>query len=112
MDEAIGIGFFQFDNLIRNRVPFAFFNYNCDFSSIYSGQEATHVQRYSLSVENPIESIKAINYRNIDPVLFICRDGSVSKDKANDLCKHGFINCYYVEGGFSQLLKSYQEQNL
>ena len=109
MNEAIGIGFFQFDNLIKNRIPCAIFNEGIDFSQLYGNQEIQHINRYSMDINSIESSLESLKYRKIDPVLFICPNGSSSEIKAQTLAKKGYINCYFLIGGFAAALESSRE---
>jgi len=114
MTDAIGIGFFQMDNLVRNRIPFCLFTIDVEFDALYKGQELEHIKRYehclnhasSTEVHHILETKK---YRKIDPVLVVCQNGIQSRDLANQLGVLGYLNCYFVEGGFDQLRQSSRE---
>ena len=115
MVEAMGIGFFQFDNLVRNRVPFALVNLGLGLDEIYAGVELKHIQQFSLPLELPIGvldiivKLQARHYQAQDPVICLCENGQKSKFWADELEKRGFRNCYYVEGGSEGLLKEFRE---
>jgi len=118
MTEAIGIGFFQFDNLVKNRVPFCLFLMGVECSLLYKGQELDHIERYGLktdlsfSAQSAKSELEAKKYRPMDPVVFVCSDGKLSKVVADELGAFGFMNCFFVEGGFRQLVNSSQEEKL
>jgi rhodanese-related sulfurtransferase len=109
----MGIGFFQFDNLVRNRVPFALACDGIDFSALYSGVELEHLMRYVLPLDagpdilEIILRLQARRYQAQDPVVCLCLKGDKSKEWANQLESRGFTNCYFVEGGFEVLLKEH-----
>jgi hypothetical protein len=109
MNDAIGIGHFQLDNLVRNRVPFCLFLMDVSLAEVYKGPELEHIKRYGVicdttfSVESGIKILEERKYRTIDPVVVICGDGVLSHKWADQLSQKGFLNCYYVENGMSQL---------
>ncbi len=115
MTDAIGIGFFQFDNLVRNRIPFCLFLLSVDCAKIYKGPELEHILRYSLtsdlnfSAEAAQAELQKRKFRPMDPVVIVCDDGLASKKVADSLGTLGFINCFFVEGGFAQLQQSIHE---
>jgi rhodanese-related sulfurtransferase len=115
MSDAIGIGFFQVDNLIRNRVPLNLFLMDVSLEGIFVGPELGHIQRYGSELRPDVQLdsvhnlIKARQSRLMDPVLVICKDGRESKKIADQLGAHGYINCYFVEGGLSHLQQSFHE---
>lgn len=115
MGDAIGIGYFQFDNLVRNRVPFCLFSCAIDFSAMYKGQEMAHIRQHLQLIEGEqgilqiTKSLAEMNFRKIDPLIIICASGERSQGLAEELCQEGYLNCYFVEGGYSQLLRSSQQ---
>lgn len=115
MTDAIGIGFFQFDNLVRNRIPFCLFLMSVDCSQIYKGPELEHIQRYGfatgkdLTSENAHKELLNRKFRAMDPVVVLCDDGATSKQLADALGGLGFINSFFVEGGFVHLQHSIRE---
>jgi hypothetical protein len=116
MNDAIGIGYFQFDNLVRSRVPFCLFRFEVSLAGIYKGPELEHIDRYGIACERSFATTAGIRileerrYRTIDPVLVICSDGVQSKKWADELSRKGYINCYFVEGGLAQLETSSRDQ--
>lgn len=116
MADAIGIGFFQVDNLVRNRVPMCLLSICANFESLYGGLELDHILRYSQSIldpENTKEVLRLLQERRVrstDPILVVCSDGKRSQMLASLLGSHDFANCYYVVGGFEQLLVSAREE--
>ena len=115
MNEAMGIGFFQFDNLVRNRVPFALVLEQLDFSSMFQGQDLDHIKKYGMifdvkaSVPEIVLKLQSRHYQAHDPVILICAKGDQSKVWAAQLAAMGFKNCYFVEGGFAALQVGFHE---
>ena len=115
MNEAMGIGFFQFDNLVRNRVPFALVLEAVDFSVMFQGQDLDHLKKYGMvfdpqvTVPEIVLKLQSRHYQADDPVILLCAQGNLSKVWATQLVAMGFKNCYFVEGGFAALLKGFHE---
>ena len=107
MTDFSQLTYFQFENLVKNRIPFLLLTLDVDFENFYSGIYQRHLQEQIVSVTE--DQIK--NYvveKQIPPhhsILIICRDGKKSSRLAYDLEKKGFLNCYSVQGGFQQLVK-------
>jgi rhodanese-related sulfurtransferase len=116
MGEAIGIGFFQFDNLVRNRIPFALVVDNgIDFSPTYSGGELQIIKNlilpleFNVSVLEILTKLQARPYQTSDPIVFVCQSGEKSKKWASELEQKGFMNSYFLKGGFEEFLREFQE---
>lgn len=110
MNEAIPVGFFQFDNLLKNRVPFFLVRSDLDIESAYGVLEKMHLRNYSLVVqalnfENAKAALAERQARKEDPVLVLCEDGKQSQKVAQALAADGHVNVYFVLGGW-QLLRA------
>ncbi len=106
---AISLGAFQFSNLLAMRVPFILCHDNLDFAKKYSGQELQHIQRYSqkfVEASQLVEIMKAQGYPLFSPVIWVCRDGVVSKRYSHEGEAVGLTNCHFIEGGFDLLLRA------
>jgi rhodanese-related sulfurtransferase len=105
------LGYFQFDNLIQNRVPFILLNLGVNLDHLYSGFWAMHLQ----NVNTPCTSADAVSkvqekkVPNHYAVVIIDADGSQSKKLVSTLEKAGFTNTYYVKDGLRGLDKERQE---
>lgn len=103
--KSLPIGFFQFDNLVRNRVPFYFVSTEISFEEVYSGPELAHMKRYL--AETPFEpsailkDLELKNFPKHHAVLVLCENGSESQKMADQLGEAGYSNCYYVLDGWS-----------
>lgn len=86
-----------------------------DCSQIYKGPELELIQRYGfaagpdLSSEQAHKELLNRKFRAVDPVVVLCDDGVKSKRLADELGDFGFINCFFVEGGFAHLQRSIRE---
>ena len=101
---AIGIGFFQLDNLIRNRIPFFFLKDESDISSYFGAMEKMHLQNYSIllsefSVAAAEAVMKEKGAQVHSPLVVFCKLGDKSKNLAEDLDRKGYANVYYVLDG-------------
>ncbi len=116
MDHWAGIEFFQFDNIIRARVPFFIVNLGVDFDSIYPmgkfPMERIHIRNRempfspTLPMNQITSSIQTERVDLQDPLVVICQDGSVSSSLAQKLMELGYKNTYFVRGGLDNLLLS------
>lgn len=103
--KSLPIGFFQFDNLVRNRVPFYFISTGISFDEVYSGPELEHLKRYRTEVTFEVsEILKDLEQKNLPKhhaVLVLCEDGKRSKSLADQLGEAGYSNCFYVLDGWA-----------
>jgi rhodanese-related sulfurtransferase len=98
------IGFFQLNNLIKNRIPFSLVTIEVNLTEHYSGIEKNHIEQNQIAFENA-----SFNSESIDKaIVFICMDGQKSYQAAAELESKGFKNVFMVTGGLQQLL---QEKN-
>lgn len=105
---SLPIGFFQFDNLVRNRVPFWMIKTPVDVQSYFGPAEKDHLQNYCLEKENwtLAEVVAALSEKQVrkdSPLLFICHDGILSKKLADEISATGFMNVYYLMDGVKSL---------
>jgi rhodanese-related sulfurtransferase len=109
MSQALPIGFFQFDNLVRGRVPFLLLRPEMDVESAYGVMERMHLRNFSLVIdklelpqaESALAERKA---RKEDPVVVLDQTGDQSKKLANALAEAGHLNVYFVLGGWEEIL--------
>lgn len=107
MSSLMGIGFFQFDNLIKNRVPFLLLSYGVEFKNFTNGIFQTHLEKHLVSLEKN-ETMSYLEKQKINKeqsMILICTDGTDSKKMADKLESAGYKNVYFINGGFNQLLK-------
>lgn len=108
MSSPLPIGFFQFDNLVRNRVPFLLLKTNVDVESQFGVMEKMHLRHFSIPLEKMdlIHAQAAMAERHAEkdsPVVVLCEDGVVSMELAKKLCEQGYVNVYYVLDGVNGL---------
>jgi rhodanese-related sulfurtransferase len=102
------IGYFQFDNLVQNRVPFVLLSFDIDFSAFYSltvPQRHLESQLISSSKDKAIEVLKSKSIAPETPIVLVCSQGKVSGRVASLLEKKGFTNVFLVQGGYEALMK-------
>jgi rhodanese-related sulfurtransferase len=101
------IGFFQFDNLIKNRIPFILINLTEKPVQIYSQslyqQHLTQVEVITTSAQ-VLPSLNLRQHPKHEALLVICHDGSASPGIAQELEQSGYLNVFYVEGGLNTLM--------
>ncbi|QDK36528.1 rhodanese-like domain-containing protein [Bdellovibrio sp. NC01] len=112
MIDVAQIGYFQFDNLVRGRVPFMLINLGVDLSVWYKSVEAMHIAAVTVEVENE-DYVGAIKAKKLPPhfaIVVLDQDGSRSKKIADELEAAGFLNAHYVRGGFIGIQKEKNEE--
>lgn len=100
------ITFFQFDNLIRNRIPFLILNLGVDLKNFYSlplYQGHLESQTLSTSLETVIADLKNRKALADDALLVLCADGRVSGQVVDQLEANGYTNVFFAKNGFVQL---------
>ncbi|MEZ0392369.1 MAG: rhodanese-like domain-containing protein [Pseudobdellovibrionaceae bacterium] len=110
MNQALPIGYFQFDNLIRNRIPFLLLRTNVDVESAFGVMEKMHLRNYSL-ILNPLDyveaeaALKERQARKEDPIVVLCDTGEESKKLADELARQGHLNVYFLLDGWKAALE-------
>ena len=103
------IGFFQLENLIKNRIPFSLAMIGVDLSGYYPSMEKNHIQRQGIvlqddSVEKMMSEFESKNIPKSQALVFICDTGEKSFEMVTQLTEKGYINAFAVEGGMKQFL--------
>lgn len=100
------IGYYQLNNLIEVRVPMVLINLeNVDLKPWYNSITAMHLDHISLHC-TPEEAVAKVTSLGCPPhmsIVVLDQNESHSKKVADSLEKKGFINAYYVKGGFEGL---------
>ncbi len=100
------IGFFQFDNLIKNRIPFVLINLTDKPVQIYTQslyqQHLTKVEILTTSLQ-VLPDLNLRQHPKHEALLVLCSDGSTSPTIAKELEQMGYLNVFYVEGGLRTL---------
>ena len=108
MHKALPLGFFQFDNLLRNRVPFALLKSEIDLEPAFGPMEKLHLRTYALSLrsmtlEAALAALKERGTRKEDPIVVLCETGEASRNLAQELAEQDFLNVYFVLDGWKGL---------
>lgn len=106
------IGYFQFNNLVRGRIPFILVNLGVDLSTWYKSVEAMHLANVSISADesNVVELVKEKKLPPHFAIVVIDQDGSRAKKIATLLEDAGFMNAHHVRGGMIGLEKEKHEE--
>ncbi len=105
--------YFQFENLIQNRVPFILLNLGVNLDHLYSGYWAMHLQNVNTPCV-PADAVAKVQEKKVPnhyAIVIIDTDGSQSQKLVPVLEKAGFTNTYYVKNGLIGLDKERQEGN-
>ncbi|WP_413289927.1 rhodanese-like domain-containing protein [Bdellovibrio sp. HCB337] len=110
---AQSIGYFQFDNLVKGRVGFVFLNFGVETHSVYPHIFKMHLESRQLQL--PEGDLKTASMQDIllamshhpkeTAVIVLCQNGAKSAEVAQALEEAGFINTYFIKGGWDQVLE-------
>ena len=100
------IGYYQFDNLIRNRIPFLLLNLGQDVSAWYESIFKQHLETQQRRVDDSeIDALlKMEKIPKEFPILLLCQNGRVSSKVSETLTKQGYSNVYLIDGGIQQMM--------
>lgn len=110
---AQSIGFFQFDNLVRGRVGFVFINFGVDTHAVYPHIFKMHLENRLLQLpegnlasatQEQVEAALA-NHPKESAVVILDQTGERAEALAKALEAAGYMNAFYVKGGWDQLMK-------
>ncbi len=100
------ISFFQFDNLIRNRIPFLIVNLGADLKSFYSiPLYQQHLETQTITVSQKTVELE-LQKRKValhDALLILCHDGSASAQIVDKLESIGYTNVFFAKNGSEKL---------
>jgi rhodanese-related sulfurtransferase len=111
MNMATGIGFFQLDNLIRNRVPFILLSEELPYDEIFLGPALLQAQSLILKFaasddeDQLLQKLEQHPLSKSVPIVVVGREPHAVNKRAESLSEKGFLNIYYAEGGFDALKK-------
>jgi rhodanese-related sulfurtransferase len=100
------IGFFQFDNLIRNRIPFVILNLGVELKGLYKiPLYQNHMENLSISATKAtaVAELEKKNLPKHEAVLVVCPTGVDSSQVVDDLEKAGYTNVFFIKNGFESL---------
>lgn len=95
------IDFFQFDNLVRNRVPFLFLNLSgTSLDSRFALLDKTHLRNYEVLYDgdNCLSEIEQRKLPKEFPVVLYSEDPYTAEAIVKNLANLGYINAYMVRG--------------
>ncbi len=100
------IGFYQFDNLIRNRIPFLLINLGQDISSWYESIFKQHLETQQRRIDSSEidDLVKTEKIPKEFPILLLCQNGKASIKSYESLQKSGYSNVYLIDGGIQQMM--------
>lgn len=105
--EFNNIGFFQFDNLLQNRVPFVLVLLDeIDIKSWYNSLVQLHIQNISIQCE-PKQVFEIIQAKKLPAhfaIIVLDKDQKKSPQIVKELEKAGHTNVYYIKNGYDGLL--------
>lgn len=108
------LGYFQFDNLLKNRVRFFILSW-VDLAPLnYKLMEKHHLDSVTTRIDEigdfvALKSrIQEMGLEAAAPILLIDENGVRSKDWAAQLEAEGFLNVYWALGGLTELVNERQ----
>lgn len=127
------IGYFQFENLIHNRVPFRLIGLDIDmnFTHSFNPMHKLHLKNCLVSVASHeklnqswikgllskfnliqiyTDEILKNNFSKHDGLILICKNGEHSKKVQKKLEELGFLNVYFYKDGLEKLLQEVQNE--
>lgn len=103
------LGFFQFDNLLKSRVQFFVFSIEDLLQLGYIRMEKMHLERIAqiIPAQIDVSGLKALfEAQGLDknaPILLVDRAGEASQKWAEALESDGYINLFWMVGGYKDL---------
>ncbi|MFN8789850.1 MAG: rhodanese-like domain-containing protein [Bdellovibrionales bacterium] len=100
------LGFFQFDNLIRNQIPFVLLNLGADLKGLYKlSHHQNHLEKLTcnVSTSDALETLKNRKHSLHEAIVVICQSGKDSGPLVDELEAAGYLNVFMVKGGLDQL---------
>lgn len=102
------IGYFQFCNLISNRIPFKMYVWGYRFDGWFQGAERTHLETVMRNGEDFENERGQLELQKDQPIVLVCERGQDSKNRAQQLSSEGFLNVYYVLDGWQGLVTEHR----
>jgi rhodanese-related sulfurtransferase len=109
------IAFFQFDNLLRNRVPILLLllEDGLELHTWYDSLVRLHLEAISHRIDNS-DALALVREKKLPVqfgILVLDRNGQKSPGVVQELEQAGYMNAFFVPGGYEQLLTE-KAQNL
>ena len=105
------INYFQFDNLVKNRVPFTLLNLGTSLVPLFISVYKAHVEAHEVMTD-PAQALVTLDEKKVPKdgaVLVICQDGRLSSNLSMQLEEKGYPNVYLIDGGYQQLMTERSE---
>lgn len=106
MFDPFEMTWFQFDNLIKGRVPFLLINHGAELSNIYNGFYQTQLNSLTQTI-SPQQVAQYLAENKIPThhaILILCPNGEESKKSKELIESLGFSNVFYHREGLTGLL--------
>lgn len=96
---------FQFDNLIKNQIPFLLINLGVQLNKYYSAHELKHIEKHTLQAEkdNYLDYLISKQIPKDQALVVLCKDGKASANLLLEFKKLGYENSYYLNQGENSL---------
>ncbi len=115
VSSVFGIGFFQFENLIKNRIPFTLVCLDFEFAKHFSSEHQKHLesvtlnfQTEKLSTQQITNDIKKLLLQRTNDthqsLVIVSPNQSPAEEIAQSLEAAGFLNVYFILGGYKDLM--------
>ena len=111
------ITYFQFDNLVQNRISFLLVHDGLDFARLYPmSTERSHLERWSFDLDFDQSSMSDVSVRLKErgvpltiPVVIASKSPRSLSGWAADFEKSGFMNVHTIDQGWDALVREAQE---
>lgn len=99
------LGLFQFENLVKNRIPFLLLNLGTDLSGLFPPYHQTHLESQTLATtpEAALTELKNRKATKDQAIVVLCENGATSEKVIVELEAAGFMNTYFVKEGLQSL---------
>lgn len=106
--EFNSIGYFQFNNLIQSRVPMILLILEkIDLKPWYNSIIQMHLENITIHCQSS-EALRCVQEKNMPKnfaLIILDNEGIESAKLARLIEKEGYLNTYFVRGGFKKLLE-------
>lgn len=100
------ISYFQFDNLVKNRVPLTLLNLGPSLQALYTSIYKAHLENYEILIDETsvFQALEEKKVPHDAAIVLICEDGLKSSQLFMQLEKKAYTNVYLIDGGYRQLM--------
>lgn len=114
--DLTAISFFQFDNLVQNRIPFVFLHDGVETSALYAlSTDRHHLEKWAFTVDftgAPLDVKALIAEKGLPPsvpVVLASKSGAPPRTWADDVERQGFMNVHAVDRSWDALVTEARE---